>query len=74
MGFLIGKLSKPRKAVGIEVFGMPIIQMGDIISLSFDTTQTLPNSVSGKNYVVYASEYTRNPDGPSTRLYLSEVT
>jgi len=52
---------------------MPIIQLGDIVSFVYDTTKTLPNTVSGNNFVVYASEYQRAADGPSTVLYLSEV-
>lgn len=73
MNFIINRVSKPRKAVGVMTFGMPIIQLGDIVSFSYDTLQTLPNTVSGNNFVVYASEYTRSSNGPSTMLYLSEV-
>lgn len=73
MDFIINKVSKPRKAVAVETFGMPIIQLGDIVSFSYDTTKTLPNTVSGNNFVVYASEYKRDVKGPSTVLYLSEV-
>jgi hypothetical protein len=73
MNFIINRVSKPRKAVGVRMFGMPIIQLGDIVSFSYDTAKTLPNTVSGNNFVVYASEYERQTDGPSTVLYLSEV-
>jgi hypothetical protein len=73
MNFVINRVSKPRKAVGVKTFGMPIIQLGDIVSISYDTTKTLPNTVSGNNFVVYASEYQRDSNGPSTVLYLSEV-
>jgi hypothetical protein len=52
---------------------MPIIQLGDIVSFVYDTNKTLPNTVSGNNFVVYASEYQRQETGPSTLLYLSEV-
>lgn len=73
MNFIINRVSQPRKAVGVKVFGMPIVQLGDIVSLSYDTTKTLPNTVSGNNFVVYASEYRREPSGSSTMLFLSEV-
>jgi hypothetical protein len=73
MNFIINRISKPRKVVAVKVFGMPIIQLGDIVSFVYDTTKTLPNTVSGNNFVVYASEYQREQTGPSTILYLSEV-
>ena len=73
MSFVINRISKPRKVAAVRVFGMPIIQLGDIVSFLYDTTKTLPNTVSGNNFVVYASEYQREETGPSTLLYLSEV-
>jgi hypothetical protein len=73
MNFVINRISKPRKVAAVRVFGMPIIQLGDIVSFVYDTTKTLPNTVSGNNFVIYASEYQREETGPSTILYLSEV-
>jgi hypothetical protein len=73
MNFVINRISKPRKVAAVSVFGMPIIQLGDIVSFVYDTSKTLPNTVSGNNFVVYASEYQREETGPSTILYLSEV-
>ena len=73
MDYTIKKISKPRKAVGVEVFGMPIIQLGDLVNFSYDTQQILPNSITGSNFVVYAIEHQTSQQGPSTMLYLSEV-
>jgi hypothetical protein len=73
MNFVINRISKPRKVAAVSVFGMHIIQLGDIVSFVYDTSKTLPNTVSGNNFVVYASEYQREETGPSTILYLSEV-
>lgn len=73
MSFVINRISKPRKVAAVRVFGMPIIQLGDIVSFLYDTNKILPNTVSGNNFVVYASEYQREETGPSTLLYLSEV-
>ena len=73
MDYIINKISKPRKAVAIQIFGMPIIQLGDIVKFSYDTQKTLPNAITGNNFVVYAIEHETKNDGPSTVIYLSEV-
>lgn len=73
MDYIINKISKPRKAVAVETFGMPIIQLGDLVKFSYDETKTLPNAVTGSNFVVYAIEHQTRENGPSTVIYLSEV-
>jgi hypothetical protein len=74
MEYIINKISKPRKAVAVETFGMPIIQLGDLVKFSYDTGKTLPNAVTGNNFVVYAIEHQTAETGPSTIIYLSEVS
>lgn len=83
MDYTIKKISKPRRAVGVRVFCMPIIQLGDLVNFQYDpekvlpdgTTITvpLPNSVTDNNFVVYAIEHQTGEQGSSTMLYLSEV-
>lgn len=73
MDYIINKISKPRKAVAVQTFAMPIIQLGDLVKFSYDETKTLPNAVTGSNFVVYAIEHQTAETGPSTILYLSEV-
>ena len=73
MEYIINKISRPRKAVAVETFGMPIIQLGDLVKFSYDPNKTLPNAVTDNNFVVYAIEHQTAETGPSTILYLSEV-
>jgi hypothetical protein len=73
MSWVVEKVSKPRKAVGVEIFGMPIIQLGDIIEFYYDESKTKPNAVTGSRFVVYGIEHDTEEAGPSTKLYLSEV-
>lgn len=73
MDYIINKISKPRKAVAVETFGMPIIQLGDLVKFSYDPNKNLPNTVTDNNFVVYAIEHQTRENGPSTILYLSEV-
>jgi hypothetical protein len=74
MEYIINKVSVPRKAIGVQVFGMPIIQLGDLVKFSYDTNLILPNTVTDNNFVVYGIEQDVSEAGPSTILYLSEVT
>lgn len=74
MSWIISKVSKPRKAVGLKVFGMPIVQLGDIVTVDYKTNDGI-NQVSANDsrFVVYSIDYNRSAEGPSTTLYLSEV-
>jgi hypothetical protein len=54
MEYIITRVSKPRKAVAVQVFGMPIIQLGDLVKFSYDVNEILPNAATASNFVVYA--------------------
>lgn len=74
MGWMISKVMKPRKAVGIKVFSMPIIQLGDIVKINY-TAKTNFDQISpaSSRFVVYNIEFSRSSDGPEMTVYLSEV-
>jgi len=65
---------KPRKSVGVEVFGLPTVQLGDIVQIDY-TNENGVNEIAEKNsrFVVYNIEYSRDQDGPKMTTYLSEV-
>jgi hypothetical protein len=71
MKWLIGKISKPRKAVGVKIFNNPTIQLGDLVSIKYvkDDIEKVENT----RYVVYYIDYSKDISGPSMTLYLSEV-
>lgn len=75
MGWITEKVMKPRKSVGINVFAMPIIQLGDIISINYtDKNEVKQVSDADTRFVVYSIEYTRSAgSGPEMILYVSEV-
>jgi hypothetical protein len=82
MDWMIQKIKKPKIAIGVEVFGLPIVQLGDILEINYTITkekdgvyndeyvQISPNS----RFVVYAINYSVDSKGPSNTLYLSEVS
>lgn len=74
MSWMVEKVMKPRKSVGIEIFAIPILQLGDIVSVDYvDNAGTNQISSSDSRFVVYSIEYSRDESGPSMTVYLSEV-
>jgi hypothetical protein len=74
MGWIINKLMKPKKSVGINMFAIPTLQLGDIVTIDYKDSSGL-NLISNNTdrFVVYNIEYERNINGPSMSVYLSEV-
>jgi hypothetical protein len=74
MGWIVNKLMKPKKSVGINMFAIPTLQLGDIVTLDYKDSSGLdlisPNT---DRFVVYNIEYSRNNSGPNMSVYLSEV-
>jgi hypothetical protein len=74
MKWLISKIMKPRKSVGVSIFANPTIQLGDILSIDYSDTADEVAFEPDKRFVVYSIDYKRDNSGPSTTLYLSEVS
>ena len=74
MGWIINKLMHPKKSIGINMFAIPTLQLGDIVTLDYKDSAGLdlisPNT---DRFVVYNIEYARNNNGPTMSVYLSEV-
>ena len=74
LGWIISKISKPRKAVGLQTFGTPYAQLGDIVEINYvDEDSVGQVSLSDSRYIVYSMEYRYSESGPEQTLYLSEV-
>lgn len=73
MGWMLSKVTKPRKAIGLGVFGMPTLQLGDIVELDYQNSDSNDVIPSGSRFVVYNIEYNKDNKGPSMTAYLSEV-
>jgi hypothetical protein len=65
---------KPRKSVGMKVFGMSTIQLGDIVEIVYkDKMNTDQISLDGSRFIVYNIEYSGTQQGPEMTVYVSEV-
>lgn len=74
MSWISSKIMKPRKSVGLKVFSMPTVQLGDIVSLSyFDKDGFSEISSEQTRFVVYSIEYSKTSTGPEMNIFLSEV-
>ena len=74
MGWVINKTMKPKKSIGVNIFATPILQLGDIVTIDYKNSTGLDLvAVDSSRFVIYNIEYSRNNNGPSMTIYLSEV-
>ena len=74
MSWIIKKIMKPRRNVGVSIFSTPIIQLGDIVNINYKNEVGKDViAASDSKFVVYNIDYSRSVDGPEMTLYLSEV-
>ena len=74
MGWIINKVMHPKKSIGISLFSIPTLQLGDIVTVDYKDSDNV-NLVAPdtSRFVVYNIEYSRGNSGPSMSIYLSEV-
>jgi hypothetical protein len=74
MSWLTQKIMKPRKSVGLKVFGMPTLQLGDIVTIDYVTNEGVREIADlDTRFVVYSIDYSKSDQGPEMTVYLSEV-
>jgi hypothetical protein len=65
---------EPKKSIGIQLFAIPTLQLGDIVTVTYQNKDGLDMVTdSTTRFVVYNMEYSRSNTGPSMTVYLSEV-
>ena len=74
MGWIINKVMHPKKSIGVNVFAIPTLQLGDIVTVDYKDSNGLDLvTLSTSRFVVYNIDYTRSNNGPAMTVYLSEV-
>ena len=72
--WIINKNIRPRKSVGLNIFSMPTLQLGDIVNIYYKDKNAIDMVDSElTKYVVYNINYKRSSAGPEMTVYLSEV-
>ena len=74
MRWIVSKIMKPRKSVGVKIFSNPMIQLGDIVEIDYMENGIDKIDSAGKRFTVYSIDYGKSLQGPSMTLYLSEVS
>jgi hypothetical protein len=75
-GWVIDKVSVPKKVVGINTFATTNLQLGDIVTIDYKDPQGEGINIiapEDKRFVIYNMEYQKNSSGLTTTLYLVEV-
>jgi hypothetical protein len=74
LGWIINKTKDPKKAIGLELFSIPTLQLGDVVTINYQDSNGLDLITStDTRFVVYNIDYYRSGAGPSMTVYLSEV-
>jgi hypothetical protein len=72
--WIINKVMVPKKSIGVNIFSIPTLQLGDIVTIDYKNSTGLDLVTdSSSRFVIYNIEYSRSLEGPSMTLYLSEV-
>jgi hypothetical protein len=74
MGWVSSKIMKPRKSVGVKIFAMPTLQLGDIVNIDYKDNDGVDIIASlDKKFVVYNIEYSKSESSHDMTIFLSEV-
>jgi hypothetical protein len=74
MGWIINKVMNPKKSIGLQLFSIPTLQLGDIVTINYQDSNSLDLVAQPSDrFVVYNIAYQRSISGPSMTVYLSEV-
>jgi hypothetical protein len=74
LGWIIEKNARPRKSIGLNIFSMPTLQLGDMVNIHYKDKDGIDMvDEETKKYVVYNINYKKSSAGPAMTVYLSEV-
>ncbi len=73
MDWIVKKIIYPRKTVGVSAFGVPHIQLGDIVQINYNDQNIDVVCSPETRFVVYNIEYSRDSGQTSTTIHLAEV-
>lgn len=73
MDWIIRRVLYPKRTVGINAFGVPHLQLGDIVNLNYKDGGTDIVSSDSTRYVVYHIEQSKALDETNMTIYLAEI-
>lgn len=75
-GWIIDKVSNPKKVIGVNTFATGNLQLGDIVTINYKDPQGEGIDIvapEDTRFVIYNIEYQKNVSGLTTTLYLVEI-
>jgi hypothetical protein len=74
MGWIVEKTMRPRRSVGVTLFAMPTLQLGDIVKINYKDNNNIDQFIEDDaRFVIYNIEYSKSVSGPDMTVFLSEV-
>ena len=74
MSWMVEKVMKPKKSLGVKLFGAINLQLGDIVKIDYQNNNKVDLAAfSDSRFVVYNIEYSNSGNGPEITAFLSEV-
>jgi hypothetical protein len=75
MSWITKKIVLPRKSMGLEIFANPALHLGDIVTIDYQSGDSSIDAVtdSSTRFVVYSIDYSRDTQGPSMTIYVSQI-
>ena len=73
MDWILRKVSRPRKNIGLDIFQNPTIQLGDIISIDYQDEHGNVVISPDKQLIIYDIKYSKTGDKSSMSIFATEV-
>jgi hypothetical protein len=73
MEWIIEKTLRTRKTIDLEVFGVPHIQLGDIVKINFFMPEGVYFVDTDKQFIVQSIDFSRTLEGNTTILRVVEI-
>lgn len=73
MAWVTDRLTTPKLSVGLDIFGMPTLQIGDLVHIDYSADDVNAITDPSKRFVVYSIDYARGREGIKMTAYVSEV-
>jgi hypothetical protein len=73
MAWIVDKVMKPKKNVGIKLFSNPMLQLGDIVTIDYSKNGLDLVASKDTRYIVYNISYQKGVGGPDMNVYLCEI-
>lgn len=71
--WIMEKVSKPRKNIGLTIFPVPALQLGDLVSFKFAVDEKELIAPVSTQFVVYNIVYEKSATGNSMTVYVTEI-